>query len=221
MPFLIRDAFRYGIQKTKEHYEFVIFIALTRLVILVIYGVSILIALSYVPIMEFSIGNLMKIVFFQCGLYLLYRMVHVIYSFGIVRFLLDIYDYNVGEYRRIFTLVPPLTRRLAASVLYGIVVSVGLHLFIVPGVIWGLQFYFYQFCMVDCNDGIRDSFLLSARLTRGVKWKLFLFVGSLVVLNGIAFILCGVGLFITVPLSYYAQVYVYRKLVLEKSIVTV
>lgn len=59
---------------------------------------------------------------------------------------------------------------------------------------------------------ILGSFRESSELTRGNRWGLFLFGLALLLLNLMGAILFGVGLLVTLPMSAFASVLVYRRL---------
>ncbi len=101
---------------------------------------------------------------------------------------------------------------IVGSFLYFLIVLGGLVLLIVPGVIWGIQFSFYSYFIVDKGMGPIEALKASSGATADAKWDLFL-LGLLIVLINIAGALCFlVGLFATIPTSMIAYAYVYRKL---------
>ncbi|MBX3187845.1 MAG: hypothetical protein KF819_12550, partial [Labilithrix sp.] len=56
------------------------------------------------------------------------------------------------------------------------------------------------------------AFRYSSDLTRGVRWRLFLFGVLLAALNVVGAFLLGVGLIVTIPISAFAMAHVYRRL---------
>jgi uncharacterized membrane protein len=101
---------------------------------------------------------------------------------------------------------------LLTWVLYVLIVSVGLLLFIVPGVIWGLEFAFAGFLVVDQKLDPIQALRASRQLTDGVKGPLFAFALLLLGFNLLGVLAFGVGLLVTVPASYLAGAWVYRRL---------
>ncbi|HVW99018.1 MAG TPA: hypothetical protein VHA52_01040, partial [Candidatus Babeliaceae bacterium] len=105
---------------------------------------------------------------------------------------------------------------------------------IIPGVIWGIKFFFYQHLLVDQHVGIIESFRKSAQLTYGsIRRLLALFIilglvnflglgfSSLIrdvlgniVSSGLLVFTIGsaLGFIVTLPLSCLANTYTYRKL---------
>ncbi len=123
-----------------------------------------------------------------------------------------------ASFKDLFSCTHLLLRYIGASLLYGVIVAVGLFLFIVPGVLWALKFFFYSYFIVDEEAGIIGSFKKSAALTKGSRWNLlflFLVIGGINMLGAFLF---GVGLLVTTPLSYLIAAFTYRRLSTRKEI---
>jgi len=73
----------------------------------------------------------------------------------------------------LFSALPVYHRALGVSVLLGLATMGGALLLIVPGLIIYLTYMFSEYAVVDRRTGIKESFLLSARLTDGWKSRLF------------------------------------------------
>lgn len=99
-----------------------------------------------------------------------------------------------------------------ASLLYGMIILGGILLLVVPAFIWGIQFGYYGYLIVDKQTMIMDSLQKSSEITRGAKGDIFVFNILLFVIN-LAGVLClFVGLFATVPTTMIASAYVYKRL---------
>lgn len=61
---------------------------------------------------------------------------------------------------------------LWTSILTGLIVGGGLLLFVVPGIIWGLRYFFAPFLFLSEGVSGRAALRRSAELTRGVRWVL-------------------------------------------------
>ena len=104
-----------------------------------------------------------------------------------------------------------------ATLIAALLVVVGLALLIVPGVFLMVLFQFYAYPIVDEGAGAVAALRRSASLTRGERWRLFLF-GLLTVLINIGGALCLlVGLFLTVPVTLVSRAYVFKQLQLAGS----
>lgn len=138
--------------------------------------------------------------------------ISIVVQVGFTKIILDLHDGKALNFSHLYTLYPLALRFLCASILYGFMVAVGFILLIIPGVIWALKFQFYSFLIVDKNVGIMDSLKKSSAMTEGIKMNLFLFAFLLVVINIAGALALIIGLFVTIPTTIMATVYVYRKL---------
>ena len=107
---------------------------------------------------------------------------------------------------------------LVASILYNLIVGTGLILLIIPGIIWGIKFGFYEYFVVDKGADAVDSLKKSSAITKGVKWDLFVFGILLAIINLIGSVCLLVGLFVTIPTTMIALTFVYRKLSSQEEI---
>jgi uncharacterized membrane protein len=96
--------------------------------------------------------------------------------------------------------------------LYLLMVAGGLILFVVPAVVWALQFLFFVHAMVDRRVGPIEALAESSRLTRGSRLDLLVLVLVLVGVNLAGAVCLGIGLLVTIPLSMLASARVYRRL---------
>lgn len=101
---------------------------------------------------------------------------------------------------------------LGATILTGIAVVVGLILLIIPGLIAAMMLLFVKFVVIDRNMGPIDALKESARITKGHRMTLFLFVLAIAVINIIGAVLLLIPLLVTIPVSSLAMVYAYRTL---------
>jgi hypothetical protein len=167
-------------------------------------------------------------------LYLIYKILDSVYTLGFTRITLDLYDQQQTSYERLWCCWRLIFRQLVAAFIYYGVLLLGLGIFVVPGILWGIKFFFFQHAIVYQQLGILDAFKQSACITYGAKKQLFalimvlgvlhtmaiyafgsigIFIGT-VLSSGLFLFLCfaAVGLTITVPLSSLATAYVYRTL---------
>ena len=116
----------------------------------------------------------------------------------------------VAHYRRFWSY-------LGASILYGFVVTAGLILLVVPGIIWGIKYSMFSYLIVDKKMSALEALRESSKITMGEKWPLFLF-GLLSILIAIAgFLALGIGAFFAIPTIYLATAYIYLKLSGQKT----
>jgi hypothetical protein len=114
-----------------------------------------------------------------------------------------------------------LTMRLllttfACFLLYELVVSIGLLLLIIPGIMLFLRYLLFLPLLADERAiSVREAFNMSGQCTDGAKWKLLLFVIFCALINSFG-MHTGWGYLITAPILTLAFVHVYYQL-LEKT----
>lgn len=106
-----------------------------------------------------------------------------------------------------------------ASIIAGIFFVIGLVLLVIPGIIVGIMLSFVTYILVDEAKDVTwkshafwASIKKSATMTKGVRWKLFLFFIVLVGVNLVGLLALGVGLLVTVPVSGIAMATLYDRL---------
>lgn len=141
-------------------------------------------------------------------------ILNIVVSIGVIRFALKFLDGKKGEVKDLFaTNKKEMWHFFLGSLLYGLRVILGYILFIVPGIIWSIKYSQYSYLIIDKGMGPSEAIKKSGEITEGNKMNLFL-LGLLLALINIAGVLAlFVGLFVTIPLTFLAQAYVYRKLV--------
>ena len=134
---------------------------------------------------------------------------------GLIKISLAIVDGGQPEISDLFSGGPLFVPYVLGSLLYGIAVAVGFLLLVVPGVIVSVIFAFYGYAVVDKGLGPVEALKASAAITKEVRWKLFGFMLVIGLLNMAGALLVGLGLFVTVPMSFVALAFVYRQLSLQ------
>lgn len=142
----------------------------------------------------------------------------MILGMGGITIVLKFVDGQKPEILDLFRTYRPFLNYLAVSVLYTLLVMVGLVLFIVPGIYWALRYAYGPFLVVDRNLGPLQALKASSEITQGVKWNLLGFVIVLALLNFVGVILLLVGYLITAPITWIASAWVYRKLLNQTSL---
>lgn len=145
----------------------------------------------------------------------------IIISIGLVKIALRFCDNEKGRFADLFSQYPLFPQYLVGSILYGLIVFAGTILLIIPGIIWGIQFCFYDYFIVDKGLGPIEALKRSSAITRGVKWDLFLFFLILSGINLLGALCLLIGLFVTIPTTMVALAFVYRKLMAQAEIVQV
>lgn len=101
---------------------------------------------------------------------------------------------------------------MVISLGYGLLVLFGLLLLILPGIYFAIKYQYATYFYLEKNTSFSDSFRLSAEATKNVKWKLFGFGLFSFVLVIAGFLLFFIGAFVTVPVVFLADFYIYKKL---------
>lgn len=131
---------------------------------------------------------------------------------GFIKITLKVYDGEKPRVGELFSQVDKWLRFFLAAVLYVLVVLVGLILCVIPGIYWGIKYYFFAYYIVEKDMGIIESFKASGDLTLESKLDLFLLWILLGLINMAGALCLLVGLFVTIPLTLMATVFVYRGL---------
>ncbi|MEI7866748.1 MAG: hypothetical protein WCI11_02560 [Candidatus Methylumidiphilus sp.] len=138
---------------------------------------------------------------------------------GLLKIILSVTDGRETRIGDLFSAGDVFISYLLGSILFGLIMAVGILLLIVPGLIFSVMFLFYGFFIVDKHMGPVEALKASAALTKGVRWQLFGFILILSLLNVAGALLLAVGLFVTVPVSWVAIAFVYRKLLPQTQFV--
>lgn len=102
------------------------------------------------------------------------------------------------------------------SILYGLIVFIGLIFLILPGIYLLVRLQFFAYLLVEHeNMGVLESLKKSMKMTKGKFWSLFGFGLVFIGINLLGLIALGVGLFITIPVTCIAYAMMYRKLSTE------
>lgn len=142
----------------------------------------------------------------------LFKLLATYLMLGLVKVSLEFYDLHTATFKSLFMQARYLVRSFIATGLYALMVLLGLTLFIVPGIIWAIQFGFVNQLIVDKNMSIFQAFHASSDLTRRARLHLFGLFFVLYVINILASLLLGILLCFTIPLTVLAWTYAYRKL---------
>ncbi len=195
--FTIADAFSHGWRKTKDQFWLV---------------AGVLIAYAAASIVLARVGEaaksdpILNIVSFVVTL-----AIGVCLRIGITRFFLNA-DEGKGKFKDLFTMGGVFTAYFVAYICLSAITLVGLVLLIVPGVILSLVYFFVPTLIVDKNMGVIESFKESAAITKGHRWHLLGFLAVSILINFVGVLAVVVGLLFTIPATFFAGLYIYRRL---------
>jgi uncharacterized membrane protein len=148
-------------------------------------------------------------------------VLQLIIEMGMIKIALKFADNTKAEFGDLFSCLPLFFKYLASSVLYGLITLGGLILLIIPGIIWGIKFYFFGYSIVDQGAGPIEALKRSSAITMGAKWDLFLFGLLIIGINILGLLALVIGLFATIPTSMVAIAFVYRKLLAQAEVTKV
>ncbi|PCI21328.1 hypothetical protein COB64_00395 [Candidatus Wolfebacteria bacterium] len=195
--FLNKEALRFGWNTMKKNFWFFVGI-------LFIYWI-----ISFIPsVVNVFVGG-GSIIFTIVNIVV--QIVLILVAIGITRILLNFAFGYPSKYSDLFKHYRHLINYFVASILYSLVVFVGLVLLIVPGIIWATRFQYFGQFVVDKKLGSIEAFKRSAAITKGHVWKLFVFNLSLLGINIVGTLALGIGLFATIPTTMVAFTSMYKK----------
>ncbi len=144
-------------------------------------------------------------------------LVGIFAGVSILTVLFKIYDSGEASIHDIFSKYRIVLQYLVASVLYTAMVLAGLVLLVIPGVYWAVKYQFYKLFIVDKEMGPIEALRESGKITKGNMWNLIFLLLVLMGLNLFGAIIFGIGLFITIPVTLLAYIFVYKKLLVRDT----
>lgn len=148
---------------------------------------------------------------------ILSTLVDFVITMGFIRIALKFCDGEKAEFGDLFSCFHLLLKYAIGLILYVIVVTIGLILLIIPGIILAIKFSFFSYFIVDQEQGPIEALKNSSAITKGAKLDLFLFFLLLGLINLAGVLALGIGLFATVPTTMVAVAFVYRRLLAATS----
>lgn len=139
-------------------------------------------------------------------------ILNLLVSLGMVKVSLAILDKKEKNFSDLFNGYPLLLNFFVGSILYALVVFLGLILFIIPGIYFAIKYQFYSYFIVDKKMGAIEAMKASGKITQGVKLHLIIFSFALGILNLLGMLALGIGLLVTIPVTMLAYAHVYREL---------
>jgi uncharacterized membrane protein len=98
------------------------------------------------------------------------------------------------------------------AIIIQIIVTIGLYLCVIPGIIAAVFLWFGHFVVLDEGVAPGDAISRSTQLVKGQAGSVFGFIILAALINFVGAILCGIGLLVTIPLTTVAAAYVYKGL---------
>lgn len=145
---------------------------------------------------------------------LVFLIIFLVIQLGTYNLMLRVVDGHKADIKDLYTypnVTMKIVRNIVAGILVGLAVVGGLILFIIPGIYIGIRLMFFTYYIVDKDNGVMDSIKSSWNLTRNGVINLFLLSILFLIVNFIGALFFGIGLAITMPLTFLATAVLYRK----------
>jgi uncharacterized membrane protein len=144
-------------------------------------------------------------------LYIFAVLVLVYIHMAVVYISLKVYDGGKPEVSDVFAPARFYWRFLLAEILYGLLVTAGMILCVIPGIYWGVRYHFFGYFIVEQDMGPIEAIKASGTIARGAWWELFFLFFLCWLISIAGAILCGVGLLFAYPIIFMAIVYAYKR----------
>jgi uncharacterized membrane protein len=131
-------------------------------------------------------------------------LISTFFNVGLTRIWLALARGGSPSFALLFSGIDRLFPLLGCTVTAGIAVGLGFLAFVVPGVLFVLGLSLSHFYVVDAEMGPISGPSTSWEKTRGQRGALFLLSLAVFGLCILGLLMCGVGMFVTVPLGYIA-----------------
>ncbi len=138
-------------------------------------------------------------------------VVSMILSLGLIRVALKVTRGEEVDVADLFK-TDQLGPYIGASILFGIMVAVGLIFCVVPGVILAVIYGFYGYVILEHGAGVGEGFSRAAEITKGQRGTVFLLGLAFVGINLLGALACGAGLLVSYPITIVAGGCAYRVL---------
>lgn len=143
---------------------------------------------------------------------LLVFAINAFVAVALINVSLKFVDNRRADFADLTSVYPLFFPYAISSILYSLIVTLGLIFFIIPGIILAIRYQFFGYYIVDKKAGIIDSLKLSWNNTKGVTGSLFLLDLALIGIVILGAIALGVGLLVAIPVAGIAFAYAYRRL---------
>ncbi len=145
---------------------------------------------------------------------LAFTIIFLVIQIGTYNFMLKVVDGKAATIKDLYSykdMTMKILRNIVAGIIVGVIVGIGLIFLIIPGIYLGIRLMFFTYYIVDKDAGVMDSIKMSWELTRNGVINLFFLSILFLIVNFIGALLFGIGLAITVPLTFLATATLYRK----------
>lgn len=122
-------------------------------------------------------------------------------------------DKGVFNFRRMDELYPLFIPYFLGSLLFSAILCAGMILLIAPGVWFAVKYQFMPYLIIDKGMEPVEALKAAGEITKGYWLELFLFVLCIVGINFLGVLAFGLGLLVTIPVTFLAHAWIYRSFV--------
>jgi len=180
-------------------------------VVLVAFLINAAMSLSFLPYLETYPAVLLVIQF--VAYFIAYTVMTGLYQVG-----LNLIERGAASVWDLFVPLQKIVKVFVANWLYFLLVTLGLIVFVVPGLYWFVKYSQITLLILDKDLGPIEAFKKSGEITDGAKWDLLALLVLVFFIGILGVLFFFVGVFVSIPLSILTQVLVYRHLVGEGEI---
>lgn len=141
--------------------------------------------------------------------YLVFIIVQLLMTMGCIHILVKVSRGEVISTNDLFAKNGHFWKYLLASILYTLIIFAGIILFIVPGMIWALKYSMVIYLIIDKDMGVMDAFKESSKMTKGSKGTILIYGWGFALLNLVGMLALGLGLLVTMPITWIANGLIY------------
>ena len=138
------------------------------------------------------------------------NVLSIFLSLGLCRIGLNLISGKLAAPSQLFGEGDKLLRSIGASILFGICVTIGLVLLIVPGIYVMLRYGQFMYAIVDRDMGVMESFEYSSSITTNNRVNIFLLGLAAIAVMDAGLLALVVGLVVAIPVIYLSWVVAYR-----------
>lgn len=143
-------------------------------------------------------------------------IVGTIVSYGLYKICFNVYDGMKASINAFSASLGSYAKFFVVELLTGLIVGVGILCCILPGIYLLTRLSMASLVVVDdpscgCIEAIKRSW----NMTKGHELLLLGMLITLVILNIVGLFFCIVGIFVTMTITYFAMVHIYRQLLAE------
>lgn len=143
------------------------------------------------------------------------RLLQTFFIMGFMKIILKMFDWDKPSFIDLFCCVHLIFKYFIASLIYYLIVATGVIFLFIPGVYLAIKYQFFDYFIIDEECGPIEALNKSAKITDGEKWELLKLGMSNLIINALGFLFFFVGMMVTIPITFSARAYAYKRLVAE------